>query len=450
MNKRTAAMLVVFVALAGGAWLALRAPQKGERRGPRELPKGVQALHKDEVDEFSVVKGKEQTTLKKEGASWWVTTPVRYPADYDGGVKNALEKLADLTWEEVVSEQKERAKDLEVDEEKGVRVTAKKGGVTLADLWVGKAVGQYTMVRPASGNEIWQVKGLPRWAIDKDTKGWRDKVVTTLKHDDIQTITVDAGAKGKITIKRIAGDKSKNTAEKYEVAESTLKIDKLDDAVPQGLANAVAGLRAADFADAVKLEDAGLDKPAYTVTAKAGASTLTLLVGKAAGENFYVKTGDKPQLFLVPKWTVERLAKPPIEFRDKTMVDVRADEVTGLDISYGGVELQLERQGADWKAKKPALTVDAAKVMPIVQAFSGWKAAAFADTNAVGKPTARVTVRTKDKKATTLVIGALKDQDYPVQVAGRPEVYLVKKFAVDRVLKKPDDVKKGEPQAKKG
>src|SRR6185295_8726960 len=101
------------------AFVAMRAPEKGERRGPHAGPAGVSAVGKDTVDELEITTGKDHTTLKKEGGKWWVTAPIRYPADYEAGVKGAIEKLAELSWGDVVSEQKAKAKELEVDDEKG-------------------------------------------------------------------------------------------------------------------------------------------------------------------------------------------------------------------------------------------------------------------------------------------------------------------------------------------
>jgi len=239
------------------------------------------------------------------------------------------------------------------------------------------------------------------------------------------------------------------------VTESSAKIDKLDETVPQGVASSVSSLRAFDFADGAPPSESGLDHPAYSITTRAGPKTVTLLVGKIKNDNYYVKKADSDQVFLVAKFTIERLAKPPVDFRDKTMSDIKADEVVALDINYGGSQLVLEKSGNDWKAKKPAaLAVDNAKVTPIAQAFASWKAGGFAETvdpKATGlkKPTARITVHTKSKKSVTFLVGALKDEDYFVQVAGRPDVFVVKKFGLERILKKPDDVKKSEATAKK-
>jgi hypothetical protein len=454
MNRKTLYALIAFLVLGGGAYYALRAPEKGERSGPHEPPKGVSAVSAATLDELEVTSNKEKTQLKKEGGKWMVVAPVHYPADADA-VKSAVEKLEKLAWGEVVSQQKDRQKELEVDDDKGVHVVAKQGGKTVADVVFGKDVSGYTMARPAGSDEIWQTSGMARFVIAKDTKGWRDKVITDFKRDDITTIAVEAAGKGKIVFKRIPADKDKKTQEQFEVTSSPVKIEKLDDSVPQGIASAVYSLRAVDFADAAKPEETGLDKADYTITPEAGGKSYPILIGKPKGDNYYVKTPGSAQVFLVPKWSAERLAKPPLEFRDKTLCDLKADDVVGIDIAQAGTEVQLERSGSEWKAKKGVPALDPQKALQVAQAFSGFRAASFAETadpktTGLGKPTGKVTIRSKDKKATTLLIGAKKgDQDYYMQVAGRPDIYLVKKYTVDRILKKPDELKKADATAKK-
>jgi hypothetical protein len=307
------------------------------------------------------------------------------------------------------------------------------------------------MVRPAKSDQIWQAGGLQKWALAKDTKDWRYKLVTDFKRDDIESVAVEAAGKGKVTVKRIPPDKDKKTQEKFEVAEAQgVKIDKLDESVAQGLVNTVYNVRAFDFADDAKPADTGLDKPDYVVTTKAGGKSYVLQIGKNKGENFYAKTPENPQVFLIPKYTAERFTKPPVDFRDKLITDFKADDVVGLEITQGPTTIALEKGGADWKAKKPAgMTPDPIKVTPLAQGFANWRAFSFGEAKDFGKQTAKIVVRTRDKKTTTIVVGNTKDQDVWLQVSGRPDTYVVKKYMVDRFLKKPDDLKKADTTAKK-
>src|SRR5262249_41912892 len=177
-------------------------------------------------------------------------------------------------------------------------------------------------------DQIWQAGGVEKWALAKDTKDWRYKLVTDFKRDDIETVTVEAAGKGKVTVKRIAPDKDKKTSEKFEVVEATgAKIEKLDESVAQGLVNTIYNIRAFDFADGVAPAETGLDKPDYVVPTKAAGKSYVVQIGKNKGENFYAKTPENPQVFLLPKYTAERFTKPPVDFRDKLITDIKADQV---------------------------------------------------------------------------------------------------------------------------
>src|SRR6185312_1973161 len=96
---------------------------------------------------------------------------------------------------------------------------------------------------------------------------------------------------------------------------------------------------------------------------------------------------------------------------------------------------------------KPKLELDAAKATPIAGAFKDWKATAFADDqspkdNGLAKPK---TISAKAGKENCVVhVGdETKDKvNYYVTKDKAPDVFLAPKWAVDRILVKPDDLKK--------
>ncbi|HEY3359775.1 MAG TPA: DUF4340 domain-containing protein, partial [Polyangia bacterium] len=248
--------------------------------------------------------------------------------------------------------------------------------------------------------------------------------------------------------KREPGEAGK--PDKWSVAATPagVAVEKLDDSIPAGIMTTLMTLRAYDFADGVKPDESGLDAPQATAVAHLkGGVQKTVLVGKAKGDQYYVKTPDREQVYLISKYSVERLTKKPIDFRDKTLVDLKPEQIAGVTIDVGGVKTDLVRSGVDdWKAAAPAdLAVDAGKVKSLLGGLTALKAASFADDAqraSLAKPAGTVTIRLKDKSVVTLTFGPLKDQDYPVQKVGAPEVYVIKKYTAERFLKKPDDFKK--------
>ena len=99
-----------------------------------------------------------------------------------------------LEFTNLVTEQKAKQAEFEVEEAKGVHVVAKgaKAGNVLADLFIGKASGSGTMVRPGGKDEIWEANGSIRFTFDKAPADWRDKSITTFTPADAEKIDIKA------------------------------------------------------------------------------------------------------------------------------------------------------------------------------------------------------------------------------------------------------------------
>jgi hypothetical protein len=467
MNRKTLTALGIFVALAALALIALRQPEKGERAAdhPHPIPK----LSPVEITSLEVTRGGATTTIKNEGGRYRIAAPVAYAAD-EPAAKAAFEGLGKMDISDLVTEQKSKQAEFEVDDKSGIRLVAKHDDRVLADLVVGKSVGAGTMVRPSGQDETWRASGITRYAFDKSPADWRDKSIVTFPMADAAKLEVTAKDGSKIALQK-AGATADGKAEKkppagddkWAVTQSSVKIDKLDEAVPNGIASAMASWKANDFADGVSLADAGLAPPELTVTlgAKGGApdKSVSILIGGKKGEDeVYVKKADAPQIFLVKKYNLERIAKRPMEFRDKTLCDVASADLTEIAVSAGDRSYTLVKSGSDWKAAKPAkLEIDASKVTPIAGGFKDWKGNGFSEDqslkgNGLAKPKAVISVKAASQgkgkgmssaPACQIRVGdETKDKiNYYVASARSADVYTAPKWAVDRILVKPDELK---------
>jgi len=454
MNKKTLIALGAFVVLGIIAIVALRAPEKGERASDRSRP--IPSLDVAQITTVDVTKGGVTTTLKKEGETYRVTAPVAYAADA-GNAKAVWEGLGKMDVSDLVTDQPSKQSEFQVDDKDGVRVVAKHDAQVLADLIVGKSVGAGTMVRLPGKNEIWQASGINRFTFDKPASDWRDKSITTFAAGDAQKLDVATKDGAKLSLKK-TGTKE-GSEDKWQVVDSTVKIDKLDNATANGVISALASWKANDFADGAKLTEAGLEPPALTVTVglKDGKSVSVLLGAKKGEDELYAKKSDAPQIFLVKKYNVERINKTPVEFRDKTLCNIDGADVTEVSVSAGDKSYALVKSGSEWKATKPKMEVDASKVTPITNAFKDWKATGFAEdqsakNNGLAKPKV-ITAKSKDKGAPLCQIKVgdeSKDKlSYFVMTGKGNNVLVAPKWSIDRVLVKPDDLKKTTVAAKK-
>jgi Domain of unknown function (DUF4340) len=454
MNKKTLIALAAFVGLALIALLALRQPETGEKAS--DHPRPIPTLSSAEITTLDVTKNGVTTTIKNEGGIYKVTVPVAYPAD-STSAKNAFEALGKMDVSDLVTQQEAKQAEFEVDDKTGLRVVAKHDGKVLADLIIGKGVGAGTMVRPAGSMDVWRASGITKFAFDKGPTEWRDKSITTFAGAEAEKLDIVSKDGGKVALKK-TGTKEGNE-DKWEVVQSSVKIDKLDSTVASGIVSSLSSWKTNDFADGTTLAAAGLDAPALTVTVGLkGGKSVVVLVGNKKGDDFYVKKADAPQLFLVKKYNLEKINKRPVDFRDKTLCDLAAADLTEISVASGDKSFTLVKSGAgsvDWKATKPAkLELDSSKVAPIAGAFKDWKATGFADdqslkSNGLPKPKAVITAKTKGNKSSApacLVRVGDESSDkvnYFVATAKSPDVFLAPKWAIDRILVKPDDLKKG-------
>ena len=452
MEKKTLFALVAVVALGAGAYFAMRAPEKGERVGP--APRPVATFKSAEVTHLELTTEKqEKTTLDKKDGAGRVTAPHDWPAD-QAGVKSLLDGLDKLAFGDIVTENKDKHEELGVVDGKAAHLVAKSAsGKTLADLIIGKAISGFTMVRPAGKDEVWQATGLYGYMLSRDPKTWRDHGIFSFTAADATRVSIESAGDKLVLDKEAAPKDAKDktppgTDAKWKIASATGEAPKtseaLDTAQVTGLVQAMAALRANDFADSDTPDKVGLDKPRLTVSVTAAGKSYTLLLGEAKGEDVYAKAADQPTLYTLKKYVLDRIDHPPADYRDKTLTKIKEADLAAIDLTVGTEHLTLTHDGDAWKAKGQSL--DATKVKPLAGAFENLSGAGFAvgtDAAALGlkKPDGEVALHLKDKTTVSLKIGALtKDgAEYYVEKAGSP-VMRVKKYLVERFLKKPSDL----------
>jgi Domain of unknown function (DUF4340) len=456
MNRKTLSAIAAFAVLGIIALYALRQPEKGETAKDQQRP--IAKVNPAELDTLQVTRSGATTTLKKEGDKFKVSAPLAYPAD-EFVAKAAFEAIGKLDFSNLVTEKKTKHAEFEVEEGKGLHVVAKSektGGKVLADLYVGKAAGNGTMVRPAGKDDVWQAAGGLRATFDKAPTDWRDKSITTFNAADVEMLKVKAKDGNEIITKKTGAKVAGSADDKWDVATSSVKFDKLDNTIPNGIVSSLASWKTNDFADGAKAADTGLDAPALTITVTLkGGKKVTVLVGNKKGQgnddDFYVKA-DAPQVFLVKKFGIERVNKRPIEFKDKTVCDLPEADIAEIAVTNAANSFTVAKAATGWKATKPPkLDLDTDKMGPMASGFKDWKAVSIAEDGSpaatgLGKPRAVIVAKSKSKPGDTcsLKVGdETKDkQNTFVQSAKGPDVYLVPKWSIDRILLKVDDLKK--------
>jgi hypothetical protein len=455
MNRKTLLAGAVFAGLLAITLLVLREPEKGTRTG--EAPRPVAAIGDGNVDTLEITRDGKKLVVKKEGGKFRLVEPVNYPAEEDSA-KQAFEAIEKMEFGSIISDQKGKHDEFEVGA-KSPRVVAKKDGKVLADLRIGKVSPDHTMVRVEGKDEVWQMVGSHKWHFDRDLAAWRDKSITTFNSDDAERLEVTSRDSGKIVLARPPrGDAG--VAAAWKVVESTVKVEPFDPQVANEMLTALYAFKSNDFADGVSPAESGLDAPTLTVTVglKGGKSETVLIGKKKTEDDYYVKRAADPQVFLVKKYNLERINKRPIEFRDKTICNIASEDVSQVSVVAGSDSYTLAKdaskgshEAGGWKLTKPAgVVIDPSKATSIVTAFREWKATSFAEdsspkTTGLAKPSATILAIGKGKSCQLKLGAELPDkQNRYASVGSGPEVYVLPKWSVDRVLQKIDDLKKKE------
>jgi len=170
----------------------------------------------------------------------------------------------------------------------------------------------------------------------------------------------------KIAKVQIAGDKPDAAVTLTKGEKGVWKADGASftvDAVAAGQAvSTFAPLpveRLADYGDAVKWADYGLEKPEHTITVVLGTDppvTHTVQLGKSApfGGRFVRVNGGKAVGILAAP-AVRVLARSKLDFADRSLLTFKSEELVGLARTKGKDELELAPGAGDgWNVEKPA------------------------------------------------------------------------------------------------
>ena len=474
MEKRTWLALLAVLGLAGVAVLLFWAPQKGEKKGDR--PRPVSAIRAADVVALDVTGADgKAVSLKKEGG-WRVVSPWNKPAD-QAAVDMAVQNLEKMQWRDVVSQSKDQHAELEVSDDKAVHVVAKNAaGQVVADLYLGKSTDLGTMVRPAGKQEVWRAADITRSVFQKQPKEWRNAHVfeekaaratrVVLMGDDATVVLDREAAEDKNTGPTgadIYNAKWKVTAGGTDGLPKTTVVAAgrdIDHALVNRLVGALADLKADDFVDDAKPEQwagmgfAAADK-AFTQTDSAmvvrvffqGDKSIALRIGTGAdGKTLAQATQDGP-FFSLASHVLQSLQHVPRDvFSPKTLVDLKADDLSRVLVQQAGDKLVLERAGDAWKAAGVANS-DEARIKAVADAFQnvvGEASVSVRDPALKALAASKETVTLVPKKgaAITLIIGPQRDNRRVVQKKGSPDAWWVPSYVVDRMLKKPADLRR--------
>lgn len=396
---------------------------------------------------------------------WEVSKPKQAPADRFA-VRNLLNRLERMVIrEKAVDIKPELFARHGLDDKRGIRCQVYIGDKVIADMIVGKAErpmrgpkrgrgrgGLSTLIRKMGTNDVYRVTGSLTYIFKRAATGWRDATVIRVQREDLATLSLKLST-GELEIKRDPAEANpRKRFSNWELVKATPEIKNLDQSALTRLVSVLTRLRATSFVNAAKPEETGLAKPRamITLTDKDGKATVLLIGAKDPKRRAaYAQIQGDKRVFLV-RHPLDELPDQPISgYKDKLLVSAQPGEITTLTVEKNSETVKFTKQGRTWKVDLPAdLTFDRNKLMGTVRMlegrFSAHKFAAKTDdaTTGLSKPAGRIVVTVaepqKPVRTVEVLIGRTGPRgDFYVQVKGEPQVYLVRRWVLNRVYRAP-------------
>jgi hypothetical protein len=364
-------IVLLVVAIAFGSFLYFYESKQtpGAESEPRDKVFTVEA---DQIEELTVTSETgEQTTLKKSGTDWQMTSPVTADAD-DSEAPGIARNLATLEQQRVVEENPADLADFGLAKPR-IQLTFKAGGQVHALLIGSKTpTGSDLYAKTAADPKVFLISSYLESTFNRNTFDLRDK----------SALKVDRDAADRVEV--VVGTQSMKFAKKdgqWQIIEPA--VPRVDLPAVEGLVSRLDGVQMKKVVapNAEDLKQYGLEKPAATVRVGAGSAEATLLIGSKTEEgDVYAKDSSRPDIFTIESTLLDDLQKGAGEFRQKDIFDARAFNTTRVEIARGGQTTVIEKTDDKWRHTAPAAKdSDADKVDAMLSSLTSARADSFVD-----------------------------------------------------------------------
>jgi hypothetical protein len=322
-----------------------------------------------------------------------------------------------------------------------------------------KVEEKFHFARLKGNNEIFEVKIAKLKEVAVDPAELRDPRLARFQSIDVARIEIQSGGTELV----LAKDKDKWRIEKPLAAEaqssevmslldklSTLEAKKEDILGKQALAKlgketSVAVVKLHVEVPAKKSDDEEeKDKKVPPKIEKRFDVVFRVSAAEKQKEKFLARVEGWPRVNVIDKEAVELVQREAVAYRNRNILELKADELAGIEIKRGKDSFALARDGEGWKLAKPAeAKVDVDKVKPLVEELTRVEAIKFIaespkvedlDKYGLKEPRLVASLTPKDeKKAThTLHIGKQVEfkEEYYARLDNGP-VFLLKKATVE-------------------
>jgi hypothetical protein len=275
------------------------------------------------LQSFTISMGGRTTEVRRGGDGWVVASEGNVPADA-AAAADVMRALGSMKPGKIVSENRAKHADFQVDGEQGVLVTATDdAGREVARFVLGKSTPNWSGVYvryPADGDDVMLVDGNVRHSFtrgDNQPGAWRDRTVLSFDSRRLRWIEI-AAPDETIRLERVvAGDAASDDDEWRMTAPVEGPVNRF---AANAMAFTLSELQAErHHFGGEPLASLGLDPPHVRVTIGLdGGETLALQIGtEVDGRVRHVRLPEGEDVFLVPSVKLYGFLRPSAEMLEK-------------------------------------------------------------------------------------------------------------------------------------
>jgi len=422
--------VAVLAALGGVVWYSNKKQEAATKTG--DSSNKLLTIPNDQFQEVRIRKVTGQVIdLKNQDGHWMMIQPVAARADSDNA-NSIVSNLANLNSDKVIDESAGDLKPYGLnDPTLDISVTRKDGKTD--QLLVGDDVptGSGAYAKLAGSPKVVTIGSFVKSSLDKTPDDLKDKHLLVVDTDKITR--VELAAKGP------AVEFGKNAQNEWQIVKpNPMRADgtKVDQLVS-------------------KLKDAKMDPPKvdpenakkFAAGTKVGVATITdasgnqsLEIHKDKGGDYYAKSSVVDGVYKVPADVGQALDKDMEEFRNKKVFDFGFSDPTKIE--YKGKT--YTKTGDKWTSD--GKTMDNISVQTFIDKLRDLSATRFANA-ALGNSVGDITITSNDGKRVEKVSIRQLGEEYFLQRANEPSIYVVDANGMNGLNQTASDVKPETPAA---
>jgi hypothetical protein len=378
---------------------------KRDLTGPETRKEKVFTVDTGKIEEIELRSPNGDTTLKKNGTTWQVVSPVTAAAD-EYTVSSVVSALETLEMQRSLQDNPTSVAEFGLDPAR-ISVAFKVAGDTSQrrlDIGNKTPTGSDLYARIAGQPKLFLIASNLEDTLNRSTFDLREKSVLKFERDGVDAIRIAPAGSPGVTLARNGTDWSL-TAPVNTRADSSA-VDSLINRASQATFKGVVAGEPAPASQA-DLRKYGLDKPRFILELGAGSTRASLAIGnKLDDSTVYARDASKAVVVTVDASLLNDLSKTADDLRVKDVFAFKPYTARGVELTRAGSTVSFEKSkpaGADaaaaevWKQTKPdAKDVNQTGMTDLLNTLSALRADRFVPAAATSGDDLVVVARSGD------------------------------------------------------